>query len=243
METLNKLIKIVVSKDGSHSIYRSDIDEHYHSVNGAIQESLHVFINAGLLDHINTNKKAQINILEIGFGTGLNAFLTLLETQKNTFNPIIEYHALEPFPLDKKWVEQLNYPNSLNDKKAFLKLHNADWEVRTKINEHFHLTKIKSKLEDYRSNIHFDIIYYDAFGPNSQEEMWELNQFSKLYSLTNNSGRLVTYCAKGQVRRDLEKVGYLIERLDGPIGKREMLRGKKINSCNDKQMLVVDLKE
>ena len=143
----------------------------------------------------------------------------------------------------EKWVEQLNYPNSLNDKKAFLKLHNAGWEVRTKINEHFHLTKIKSKLEDYTSNIHFDIIYYDAFGPNSQEEMWELNQFSKLYSLTNNSGRLVTYCAKGQVRRDFEKAGYLIERLDGPIGKREMLRGKKINSSNDKQMLEVDLKE
>ena len=155
METLNKLIKIVVSKDGSHSIYRSDIDEHYHSVNGAIQESLHVFINAGLLDHINTNKKTQINILEIGFGTGLNAFLTLLETQKNTFNPIIEYHALEPFPLDEKWVEQLNYPNSLNDKKAFLKLHNADWEVRTKMSK----KKVKKKIL-LRNTVHMRLVHH-----------------------------------------------------------------------------------
>ena len=134
METFNKLIKIVVTKDGSHSIYRTDIDEHYHSVNGAIQESMHVFINAGLLDHINANKNQQINILEIGFGTGLNAFLTLLETQKSSIDPIINYHTLEPFPLEEKWVEQLNYPNSVNDKKAFLKLHKADWEIKTKIN-------------------------------------------------------------------------------------------------------------
>ena len=228
MNKLINLTKLIKSKDGSHSIYRSDIDEHYHSIHGAIQESKHVFINAGLLDHINATKKNKISILEIGFGTGLNAFLTSVFIKKAEINCIVEYHTLEPYPLPNDLIEQLNYPNSIDEKEEFLNLHSSSWENRAKIHQHFYLIKNKLKLEDYSTNLQFDIIYYDAFGPNSQKEMWEPKQFNKLFDLTKKNGRLVTYCAKGQVRRDLQNAGYQIQRLAGPVGKREMLRAIKL---------------
>ena len=218
----NKL-KIVTSNDGSHTIYRKDIDEHYHSIHGSIQESLHVFINAGLIDFLTTYNTKQLNILEIGFGTGLNALLTIQENLR--LKQQINYHSLEPFPVPQNIIEHINYKDI--NAKLFTKIHQANWNKLELIEENFKLMKIKSKLEDFNSTQNYDLIYYDAFGPNSQHEMWSLPLFNKLYGLLNQPGALVTYCAKGQVRRDLQSVGFKMERLDGPKGKREMLRGIK----------------
>jgi tRNA U34 5-methylaminomethyl-2-thiouridine-forming methyltransferase MnmC len=217
-------LRIISSNDGSHTIYREDIDEHYHSIHGSIQESIHVFIEAGLKTFIKKNKKKEINILEIGFGTGLNALLTNQETKQ--LKQIVNYHTLEPLPIEYSLIKNLNF-KKINS-KVFSLIHNLEWNCNHSINNFFTFFKEKITFEDFNSKIKYDIIYYDAFGPNSQKEMWTLDVFEKLYSLLNSSGILVTYCAKGQVRRDLKSVGFEMERLPGPIGKREMLRASKI---------------
>ena len=216
-------LKIVSSNDGSHTIYREDIDEHYHSIHGSIQESIHVFINAGLKDYLKTQQVSTLNILEIGFGTGLNALLTIEENYRLKQN--INYHSLEPFPIPYSIIEKINF-KEINS-EVFVKLHEVNWEINNSINDNFTFLKRIIKIEDFKPTIKYDLIYYDAFGPNSQQEMWELKIFKQLYNMLNKNGFLVTYCAKGQVRRDLESVGFKMERLPGPIGKREMLRGKK----------------
>ena len=216
-------LKIIFSNDGSHTIYRKDIDEHYHSIHGSIQESIHVFINAGLKDYLIKNIKSTLNILEIGFGSGLNALLTIEENKH--LNKKIFYHTLEPFPIPISLAEQINF-KEINP-TIFSQIHEFQWNKKFLINKNFTFLKENIKLEDFSSTNKYDIIYYDAFGPNSQQEMWGVNLFEKLYSLLNNCGTLVTYCAKGQVRRDLQNTGFTMERLPGPKGKREMLRGTK----------------
>ena len=216
-------LKIITSNDGSHTLYRKDIDEHYHSIHGSIQESMHVFINAGLREYLKTKQVGTLNILEIGFGTGLNTLLTIQENQKLKQN--ILYHTIEPFPIPHSIIEKINF-KEINS-EVFVKLHEVNWEINNSINDNFTFLKRIIKIEDYNPTIKYDLIYYDAFGPNSQQEMWELKIFKQLYNMLNKNGFLVTYCAKGQVRRDLESVGFKMERLPGPIGKREMLRGKK----------------
>ena len=220
---MEKLIQIKSANDGSHTLYRKDIDEHYHSIHGSIQESLHVFINAGLKDYLLKYKKNEINILEVGFGSGLNALLTMENNKDSSCK--INYHTIEPFPLEYSLIEQINF-KEINP-TIFLKLHKLNWNEKFLINTNFNFSKEQIKLENFTSKIKFDIIYYDAFGPNSQPEMWNIHLFTKLYSLMNKSGFLVTYCAKGQVRRDLNSVGFKMERLPGPKGKREMLRALK----------------
>ncbi|MBK9478129.1 MAG: tRNA (5-methylaminomethyl-2-thiouridine)(34)-methyltransferase MnmD [Bacteroidetes bacterium] len=219
-------MKIIVTKDGSHTLQHPVLDETYHSIHGAIQESKHVFIEAGL--KAIAQQKKQISLLEIGFGTGLNAWLTALTARELTCS--VEYTTLETFPLAPEITNQLNFANSTMFKEhniLFAELHASEWEKLIPINSIFSLEKKQIKLEDYESEKQFDLIYFDAFSPQSQPELWTVEQFTKLYKSLNYSGILVTYCAKGAVKRNLKEAGFTIEALPGPPGKREMTRAVK----------------
>jgi tRNA U34 5-methylaminomethyl-2-thiouridine-forming methyltransferase MnmC len=218
--------KIITTSDGSHSIYIPELDENYHSVHGAIQESKHVFIEAGL--KYSLPRFSEINILEIGFGTGLNALLTLIESNNSKSN--IHYTSIEAFPVSMEMANELNYVSLLNEEEVDLKtifnrLHSCEWEIDNRISGNFSLRKIKDTLQKTGfGNEEFNLIYFDAFGPPTQPEMWTEEIFSKLYSALTHNGSLVTYCAKGEVKRTLKKVGFRVETLPGPPGKREMVR-------------------
>lgn len=213
--------------DGSSTLYNSLVDEHYHSIHGALNESIHVFINKGFLDFVDLFKPVKnLNILEIGFGTGLNCILTFIESLK--LNIFLNYTSLEPYPLEMKIIDNLNFNLDSKQFDVFKLIHQSFWGKAVEINKQFSLEKYKLELKDFNTNKFYDIIYFDAFAPNKQPELWKVDVFSKLFNLTSNNGVLVTYCAKGQVRRDLEKVGYFVERLEGPPGKREMLRATKV---------------
>ena len=215
-----------ITADGSHTLYVGALDETYHSKHGAIQEAVHVFINAGL----SYFDKPKLKVLEIGFGTGLNAFLTLLEVKKKIIE--ISYTGIEAFPLEKDVIGQLNYVTELNssneEKILFNKLHEVAWESYQKITANFKLNKTKVELDDFETTEQFDLIYFDAFGPRVQPEMWTVAIFEKLYNCLTPNGILVTYCAKGSVKRGLKAVGFEIEALPGPPGKREMTRALKV---------------
>ncbi|HEY4789060.1 MAG TPA: tRNA (5-methylaminomethyl-2-thiouridine)(34)-methyltransferase MnmD [Bacteroidales bacterium] len=209
--------------DGSKTVYSDVFQETYHSVNGAVTESIHVFIDAGF----KACQKNPAQIFEVGFGTGLNAFLTLIESEK--LNIKIEYQSIELFPLGSIEFEQLKYSRYLNsDEKTFKALHNAPWNKKTEITPDFQLYKIKENLLDYSFTDSYDLVYFDAFSPSRQPELWSEDVFGKLFENMNENGILTTYCAKGAVRRILEKVGFKVERLSGPPGKREMLRAIKL---------------
>ena len=213
-------IKRIITADNSPTLYVPELDEHYHSVNGAIQESMHVFINAGFKQ----TEKDTINILEVGFGTGLNALLTLIENE--TQKKDIYYETIEKFPLDNEIINQLEFKGFNYD--VFLHIHKTEEEKETYLNKSFILKKIKIDLIDYLPNKKFDLIYFDAFAPDKQPELWTENIFEKLYKSTNTYGILVTYSAKGIVKQALRNVGYKVQRLDGPKGKRHMVRAVKI---------------
>lgn len=224
---------LITTADGSHSLYVKDLDEHYHSIHGAIQEALHVFIKSGL-QYMHNKNYQEINILEIGFGTGLNALLTYLEAEK--LNIKINYTGLEAFPLEDNLLKELNYAEWIanlfqhektNVKKIFEQLHSSEWQKDVTISEHFKLNKINNTLQDLQLTRTFDLIYFDAFGPRVQPDMWEDELFSKIYSATTTNGCLVTYCAKGEVKRSLKRIGFKVETLPGPPRKREMVRGIK----------------
>lgn len=222
----NQLV-IEPTLDGSHTLYVPQLDEHYHSVNGAMQESKHVFINAGLL----YSQKGDINILEIGFGTGLNVYLTYLASVNS--DKTVNYTALELYPLELSVIDRLNYVNDKRSEegKLFSGIHMADWDSPVTISDNFTLLKQQtdfSKLELSFDKL-FDVIYFDAFSPDKQPEMWTPEIFHFLYKNTAVGGVLTTYCAKGVVRRMLQSVGYEVERLAGPPGKREILRAIKKN--------------
>ncbi len=219
-------LKIIQTEDGSSSLFNEELNESYHSKYGAINESMHVFIETGLnrLKGLDT-----INILEIGLGTGLNAFLSCIHGEKNKSN--INYVAIEPYPLEKKIFDQMNYEVCINDQNAklyFSKIHEVAWGQTNTIHKKFKITKLNNKLELYQppSNF-FNLIYFDAFSPDIQPELWSIPNFIKIFESLQQNGILVTYCAKGQVRRDLEAAGFITERIPGPKGKREMLRATK----------------
>jgi len=214
--------ELQTTSDGSHTLYVPEIDETYHSTHGAIQESSHIFIHTGLQQC----KKQRLNILEIGFGTGLNAFLTAIEAEKS--GQEIHYYALEKFPLPFEKALQLNYSHRIssnNTNVLFEKIHNAEWEIDVKITNHFILKKLQYDFTTYQPDTTYDVIYFDAFSPEKQSEMWTEEQFQKIYTACNQGAILTTYCAKGVVRRTLQAVGFKVERLPGPPGKREILRG------------------
>lgn len=214
-----------ITADGSHTIYLPELDETYHSVHGAVQEANHVFINAGL--NFVSNKTTKI--LEIGFGTGLNAFLTLLESQNVARK--IHYVGVEAFPLKESLINELNYLDELEvnkiNKENFYLLHQCDWEDYQIITTNFDLKKVRSDIKNFVTHEQFDIVYFDAFGPRVQPEMWDKSVFQKMFKLLNIGGVLVTYCAKGSVKRALKEVGFEVENLPGPPGKREMTRAIK----------------
>ena len=213
--------------DGSSTLYNQMLDEHYHSIHGALNESIHVFIRMGFLNFVESFKSAKdINILEIGFGTGLNCILTFIENIK--LNISLNYTSLEPFPLEMEIIDNLDFNLASRHLDAFKLIHQSFWEKPVEINKQFSLEKSRLELKDFNDNKFYDIIYFDAFAPSKQPELWKVDVFTKLFNLTSYNGVLVTYCAKGQVRRDLEKVGYFVERLEGPPGKREMLRATKV---------------
>ena len=213
--------------DGSKTVYMPSIDEHYHSVKGALTESMHIFIDCGL-----RHSAAQSpHILEIGFGTGLNTYLTLLEAEKEKRN--ISYTAIERYPLEHTTADKLGYCllPEMDNKKLFDALHLSAWEEQVKMTEHFTLLKRQSDFTDtdsWKDIKKYDIVYFDAFSPEKQPEMWSAQIFSQLYQNMNHNGILTTYCAKGCIRRMMQDAGFAVERLPGPPGgKREILRATK----------------
>ena len=218
---------ITVTDDGSHSLFNPELNECYHSKFGAITESEHIFIKCGLLKVSET--RSQINILEIGFGTGLNALLTLRATMHSKK---IHFTAVELYPIDKQIVKSLNYCDSWDLESYtdyFLTMHQSAWEMDFKVTDNFTLNKIEIDLCNYQPPVNsFDLIYFDAFSPNVQPELWTTAIFQKLYNSLNENGILVTYCAKGIVKQALRDAGFIVKRLTGPPGKRHIISAEKV---------------
>ena len=220
-------LKIITTGDGSQSLFREDLNETYHSTHGAEAESRYVYLEMGLKLFLE-RKAAPVRILEVGFGTGLNALLTIEYCLKNNIE--VDYHTLEPFPLSEEIFHQLAYFETIafkNSKEQFLKMHRAGDGERLKLEEQFVFTQYFKKLEDFQSVQPFDLIYFDAFAPSKQADMWTVEQMNQLYSLTAKDGVLTTYCAQGQFKRNLKAAGYTMEELPGPPNKKEMTRGRK----------------
>lgn len=220
-------IKIITTSDGSHSLLNTALDETYHSVHGAIQESQHVFIRHGFDCWFERNPKKEIRILEIGFGTGLNSFLTLLHSKGTGLKVYYESWDTDPFAWEV--IKQLNYPTILGSPELFFKIHEAQWDQSDTINPNFKLQKRKADclVDQFDTFTLFDLIYYDAFAPSKQPEMWTIDVLKKVTDLLSPGGIWVTYCAKGQVKRDLRSLGLTIETLSGPPGKKEMIRASR----------------
>lgn len=215
------------TKDGSHSIFSDKYGVSYHSKYGAIQETQHVFINAGL--RLKAVEQSDISILEIGFGTGLNAFMTFLENEKRGLS--IDYVGVEAYPISMEIANTLNYAAQVNQPESqavFQKLHELKWNDTAAISPYFKLTKVKKMFQELDYKNQFDIIYFDAFAPTSQPELWEIPLLTSMFEALKTNGILVTYCAKGQFKRDLKTVGFTVEAIPGPPGKREMTRALKL---------------
>lgn len=213
-----------LTADGSHTLFVPHLNEHYHSVNGAIQEANHVFLDAGLHEC----RKNEVSVFEVGLGTGLNALLTALYAEK--YQKIIRYTSIEAFPLSLDIVEKLNYA-SIEDTSLYHKLHEVEWESEQDISENFILTKIEADFTSFdfsKLENQIDVIYFDAFAPDIQGAMWSQSIFDAMYSICKPDGILTTYCAKGVVRRSMQAAGFAVERIPGPLGKREMLRARKL---------------
>jgi len=216
--------EIITTSDGSKTIHIVEWNEQYHSKHGAIQEAYHVFIKSGL----SLFKNRPISILEIGFGTGLNALITLLEAKKQELK--ITYTGVEAYPVATNELEQLNYISELKAEmvsEEFQSMHQCKWESDVPITEGFVLHKLQKDFRDLRFENSFDLIYFDAFGARVQPELWTEDIFAKMFRALKVNGVLVTYSAKGSVRRAMQAVGFIVERLPGPPGKREMLRAIK----------------
>lgn len=215
--------ELIITEDGSHSLYVKELDEHYHSVYGAVTESVHVFIEAGLKavsgDHI--------NIFEIGFGTGLNAFLTLAEILGS--GKTVHYTGLEKYPLEAGILGSLNYASFFpkDEGEFFHLLHKAPWNERTEINDEFMLEKKEGDIRSLDIRDQFDLVYFDAFSPDKQPELWTIDIFFRIFRSMKPGSIFTTYSSKGQVRRNLTAAGFRVEKLPGPHGKRDMTRAWK----------------
>jgi tRNA U34 5-methylaminomethyl-2-thiouridine-forming methyltransferase MnmC len=216
-----------ITADGSSTLILPGLNEQYHSVHGAIQESNVVYIQHGF----NFLKRSPLKILEIGFGTGLNCLLTYTISSELKSATRIDYTAIEPFPIPLYLLEKLNYKDVIHSKnitEIFHQIHATTANEKILIADHFLFTLIKSTVQEYQSAAcEYDLIYYDAFGPDTQPEMWTVDIFQKMYSMLKTDGILVTYCAKGAVKRLLKSVGFKVENLPGPPGKREITRAIK----------------
>lgn len=217
--------EIIQTLDGSTTIHLEEWDECYHSKFGAIQEAKHVFIKNGLSLFENN----KISILEIGFGTGLNAFITFLEAKNSNLS--IDYVGVEAYPVTAEEVVSMNYVEELNannERNIFEKMHESNWDEKIILSDEFLLTKRKQFFADIDDLDKFDLIYFDAFGYNVQPELWSTTIFQKMYNSLKPNGVLVTYAARGVVKRSMKEVGFIVEKLEGPPGKREMFRAKKL---------------
>ncbi|WBX74843.1 tRNA (5-methylaminomethyl-2-thiouridine)(34)-methyltransferase MnmD [Tenacibaculum pacificus] len=217
--------EIIITSDGSTTIHLPDWNEQYHSKHGAIQEAYHVFIKSGLA----LQTKPEISILEIGFGTGLNCFITFLERESESIKKI-NYVGVEAYPVINEEVKKLNYVAELNAVKhqaIFDNMHDFSWDKKNEITPDFSLTKRQQFFKDIDDKEQFDLVYFDAFAAEHQPDLWTEAIFKSMFEALKENGILVTYCAKGSVRRAMQAVGFIVERLAGPPGKREMLRGIK----------------
>ncbi|MFB9053046.1 tRNA (5-methylaminomethyl-2-thiouridine)(34)-methyltransferase MnmD [Formosa undariae] len=221
--------KIITTADGSSTIYLPDLDETYHSRHGAIQEALHVFIKSGL-DYwrVKYPELQELSVLEIGFGTGLNAFLTCLHT--DVLNCKIEYTGVEAYPVTSESLQHINYSKEIlsgTQESIFNTLHEVPWDVKQDITNQFSLLKQEKIFNDITDEALYDLVFFDAFGPRVQPELWGEAVFKIMYKALKPGGILVTYSAQGNARRAMQAVGFLVERIPGPPGKREMLRAYK----------------
>ena len=217
--------EILITSDGSTTIHLTDWDESYHSKHGAIQEAYHVFIKNGL----SLFNGKSVSILEIGFGTGLNTFITYLESKK--VNQTIEYVGVEAYPVQVEEALQMNYVSELNasdEIDVFNKMHESNWEEKQLISDDFSLTKRKQFFQDISDVDCFDLIYFDAFGFRVQPELWTLEIFQRMYKALKTNGALVTYACRGSIKRAMLECGFKVEKLPGAPGKREMLRATKL---------------
>ena len=212
--------EIIKTADGSTTIHLTDWNESYHSKNGAIQEAYHVFIKNGL----SFIEEKSVSILEIGFGTGLNAFITFLEAQKNNLS--IDYTGIEAYPVAEEEAFAMNYLTELNAndfESEFKKMHQCPWNERIVFNSNFSLTKRNQFFQDIVDKNAFDLIYFDAFGYQVQPELWSTEIFKKMYESLKDKGVLVTYAARGVIKRSMQEVGFIVKKVPGPPGKREMM--------------------
>lgn len=222
------MIDLITTGDGSHSLYHHELNETYHSTHGAVQESQHVFIEQGL-HHLWNARPREIQILEVGFGTGLNALLTLREALAKQLK--VRYVTFEKFPIDIELAERLNYPQLLNwpdAKHWFDQLHRAPWEQEVSLHPLFQLSKLQQDLIQLPplDADRFDLVYFDAFAPNRQPAMWTLPLLSHVKRAMAREATMVTYCAQGQFKRNLKELGLVVETLPGPPGKKEMVRAR-----------------
>ena len=219
-------LKIIRTGDGSDSILAGEFDETYHSIHGAITESRHVFIKNGFRFLVSEKNPEELAILEMGLGTGLHVLLTWLENRK--YNLRIHYTAIEAYPLPTDLARNLNYTGELpgaDNSSFFNTIHDSPWNEFVEMVNGFYLRKINARYEDFHpSGECFDLIYYDAFSPGKQPELWEIPILRKTAECMCPSGVLVTYTAKGQLKRDLRSIGLTVETLQGPPGKKEMIR-------------------
>ena len=217
--------EFIVTEDGSHTILLPELNTSYHSTHGAIQESNHVYIKSGL-DFVAECNIPSVNIFEMGFGTGLNALLSCIRADK--LNIPVQYTAIDLYPLSTDETDSLNYPLLLeNNHHYFHKIHTAEWEKKNEITDLFQLTKNHISFADYDTPTKFNLIYFDAFDPSVQPELWTAETLFKLYNMLCINGVIVTYSSKSEVRKNMVKAGFLIEKLKGPPGKREIVRAIK----------------
>ncbi|MEA3445930.1 MAG: tRNA (5-methylaminomethyl-2-thiouridine)(34)-methyltransferase MnmD [Bacteroidota bacterium] len=212
--------KIIVTSDGSHTLFIPGLNEQYHSVHGAVQESQHVYIDAGLKNC----EKDEISVFEMGFGTGLNALMTFQYALRKRKK--INYYCIEKYPLSEEEYILLNYANQLkiNERGIFKKMHELKNGESLQITDYFRLTKFISDIKDFKFSFNFDVCFFDAFAPDIQPGLWTSKIFSKLFEAMNEGGILTTYSAKGIVKRNLQHAGFKVEKLPGPPGKREIIR-------------------
>ncbi|HNP18866.1 MAG TPA: tRNA (5-methylaminomethyl-2-thiouridine)(34)-methyltransferase MnmD [Fulvivirga sp.] len=220
-------LELIITKDGSHSLYNPALNETYHSTHGALQESRYVFLQQGLDYFISQKDVKEINIFEVGLGTGLNALLTIKWAKENGIK--VNYHSIEAYPITTTQAKALNYAQIIggDDVENWSEMiHQLDWETEHVITDTFSFKKINSKIEDYTlMGSIYDIIFFDAFAPSKQIEMWGLDILSRLVESMKKKAVFVTYCAQGQLKRNLKELGLIVETLDGPPGKKEMVRG------------------
>jgi len=221
--------QLLITEDGSHTLYIPELDETYHSAYGAIQESNYVFITQGL-DYFKRQERAKrIKIFEVGFGTGLNALLSLIYVKSHHID--ISYQSIEAFPVNQRDINMLNYPDLISDELAlemFKLIHSSSWEIWNEISPGFLLKETNDLIQDFKPEERFDLCFFDAFAPSKQPEIWDKEILEEIYVGLTDRGVFVTYCAKGQLKRDLKNIGFEIETLSGPPGKMEMVRAIKI---------------